>query len=49
MTPAASVVIAAYQAAQDSVQQGVQLKEDIRGTVGEAVDEVKALIEENTR
>jgi eukaryotic-like serine/threonine-protein kinase len=41
--------IAVYQAAQDSVQQGVQLKRDVQGQVQDAVDEVKGLIEDNTR
>ena len=41
--------IAVYQAAQDSVQQGVQLKRDVQGKVQDAVDEVKGLIEDNTR
>ena len=41
--------IALYQAAADGVQQGVQLKEDVQGQVGDAVDELKALIEDNTR
>jgi serine/threonine-protein kinase len=41
--------LAIYQAAQDTVQQGVQLKEDVQGQVQDAVDEVKGLIEDNTR
>jgi serine/threonine protein kinase len=41
--------IAVYQAAQDTVQQGVQLKRDVQGQVQDAVDEVKGLIEDNTR
>jgi eukaryotic-like serine/threonine-protein kinase len=41
--------IAAYQAAQDGVQRGVELKEDVEGRVQDAVDEVRALIEENTQ
>jgi serine/threonine protein kinase len=41
--------IAAYQAVSDGVQQGVQLKEEVQGRVQDAVDEVKALIEDNTR
>jgi hypothetical protein len=41
--------LAIYQAAQDTVQQGVQLKRDVQGQVQDAVDEVKALIEDNTR
>jgi serine/threonine protein kinase len=45
----AAAGVAAYQAMSDTVQQGVQLKEDVRGSVQDAVDELKALIEENTR
>jgi serine/threonine-protein kinase len=41
--------LAIYQAAQDTVQQGVQLKENVQGQVQDAVDEVKGLIEDNTR
>jgi serine/threonine-protein kinase len=41
--------LAAYQAVSDGVQQGVQLKEDVQGQVQDAVDEVKGLIEDNTR
>ena len=41
--------IAVYQAAQGTVQQGVQLKRDVQGQVQDAVDEVKGLIEDNTR
>jgi serine/threonine-protein kinase len=45
----AAAGIAAYQAAQDSMQRGVQLKENVQGRVQDAVDEVRALIEENTQ
>jgi hypothetical protein len=41
--------LAAYQAISSGVEQGVRLKEDVRGQVQDAVDEVKGLIEENTR
>jgi hypothetical protein len=41
--------LALYQAAQGTVQQGVQLKRDVQGQVQDAVDEVKGLIEDNTR
>ena len=41
--------LAAYQAASGSVQKGVQLKEDVQGRVNDAVDELKGLIEDNTR
>src|SRR4051794_21943291 len=41
--------LAAYQAASGSVQKGVQLKQDVQGRVSDAVDEVKGLIEDNTR
>ena len=41
--------LAVYQAVEGEVQQGVQLKEDVQGGVQDAVDEVKGLIEDNTR
>ena len=41
--------IALYQASQDTVQKGVQLKRDVQGQVQDAIDEVKGLIEDNTR
>jgi serine/threonine-protein kinase len=41
--------LAAYQALSDEVQRGVQLKENVEGRVQDAVDDVKALIEDNTR
>jgi hypothetical protein len=47
-----AVVVAgviAYQALQDGSNQAVQLKTRIHGDVQEAVDEVKSLIEDNTR
>jgi len=41
--------LAAYQAASNGVDNGVQLKRDVQGQVNDAVDEVKGLIEDNTR
>jgi len=41
--------IAAYQATSGGVQQGVQLKQDVQGKVNDAADELKGLIEDNTR
>jgi eukaryotic-like serine/threonine-protein kinase len=38
-----------YQLVQDSSKRAVQLREDVRGNVQDAVDEVKGLIEDNTR
>ena len=38
-----------YQAVQDSTARAVQLREDVRGNVQDAVDEIKALIDDNTR
>ncbi len=38
-----------YQLVQDSTTRAVQLREDVRGNVQEAVDEVKGLIDDNTR
>ena len=47
-----AVVVAgvlAYQAIQDGANRAVQLREDVRGGVQDAVDEIKGLIEDNTR
>jgi hypothetical protein len=41
--------IALYQATSNGVQKGVKLKEDVQGQVNDAVDELKGLIEDNTR
>jgi hypothetical protein len=41
--------LAAYQAASGGVQKGVKLKEDVQGQVNDAVDQLKGLIEDNTR
>ena len=41
--------VAAYQAVSGGVEQGAKLKEDVQGQVQDAVDEVKSLIEDNTR
>ena len=38
-----------YQAVQDSTDRAVQLREDVRGNVQDAVDEIKALIDDNTQ
>ena len=43
------VGVIAYQALQDGSNQAVQLSENIRGNVQDAVDEVKSLIDDNTR
>jgi serine/threonine-protein kinase len=45
----AAAGIAAYQAAQGGMQRGVQLKENVQGRVQDAVNEVRALIEDNTQ
>jgi hypothetical protein len=41
--------IAAYQAASGTVQKGVQLRNDVKGQAKDAINEVKGLIEDNTR
>jgi serine/threonine protein kinase len=41
--------VLAYQTVQDNTDRAVQLREDVRGGVQDAVDEVKGLIEDNTR
>ena len=38
-----------YQLVQDDTNRAVQLREDVRGNVQEAVDEIKGLIDDNTR
>jgi hypothetical protein len=39
----------AYIVATDTSRRTVQLKEDVQGDVQQAVDEIKALIDENVR
>jgi eukaryotic-like serine/threonine-protein kinase len=41
--------VLAYQLVQDGTNHAVQLREDVRGGVQDAVDEAKGLIEDNTR
>ncbi len=41
--------VAAYQAIQNAGAKSVQLKEDVRGNVGDAIDEFKALVTDNTQ
>jgi hypothetical protein len=41
--------VVAYQLVQDSTARAVQLREDVRGGVQDAVDEIKGLIDDNTR
>ena len=41
--------LALYQTTQDTAQQGVELKRNVEGKVQDAVDELKTLIEDNTR
>jgi serine/threonine protein kinase len=38
-----------YQLVQDNASRAVQLREDVRGNVQDAVDEIKGLIEDNTQ
>ena len=38
-----------YQLVQDSTDRAVQLREDVRGNVQDAVDEIKGLIDDNTQ
>ena len=38
-----------YQALQDSTARAVELRENVRGNVQEAVEEIKGLIDDNTR
>jgi eukaryotic-like serine/threonine-protein kinase len=38
-----------YQLVQDNTARAVQLREDVRGNVSDAVDEIKGLIDDNTR
>jgi eukaryotic-like serine/threonine-protein kinase len=41
--------IVAYQAVGTGARKAVQLREDVRGSVNDAVDQLKQLIEDNTR
>jgi serine/threonine-protein kinase len=41
--------VLAYQLVQDSSHKSVQLREDVRGNVQDAVDQFKGLIDDNTR
>jgi serine/threonine protein kinase len=41
--------VLAYQTVQDNTSRAVQLREDVRGNVQDAVDEIKGLIDDNTR
>jgi serine/threonine protein kinase len=45
----AAAAIAGYQAVQDSGRKSVQLRENVRGQVGDAVEELRGLIEDNTQ
>ncbi|MGZ8672761.1 MAG: serine/threonine-protein kinase, partial [Solirubrobacterales bacterium] len=38
-----------YQLVQDTTSRAVQLREDVRGSVSDAVEEIKGLIDDNTR
>jgi len=44
----AAAGFAAYQAVDDSGSQSVQLREDVRGSVDDAIGELRGLIEDNT-
>jgi serine/threonine protein kinase len=41
--------VLAYQTVQDNMSRAVQLRENVRGNVQDAVDEIKGLIDDNTR
>ena len=43
------VGVLGYQTVQDNATRAVQLREDVRGNVQDAVDEIKGLIDDNTR
>jgi CRISPR/Cas system-associated exonuclease Cas4 (RecB family) len=45
----AAIGFGAYQAINDTATRRIELNERVRGNVQQAVDEVKKLIEENTR
>jgi hypothetical protein len=38
-----------YQLAQEGSNRAVQLREEVRGSVSDAVNEIKGLIDDNTR
>jgi serine/threonine-protein kinase len=41
--------VIAYQTVQDNAKRAVQLRENVRGNVSDAVDQIKGLIDDNTR
>ena len=41
--------VIAYQTVQDNANRAVQLRENVRGDVQNAVDEIKGLIDDNTQ
>jgi hypothetical protein len=45
----AAAGIAGYQAVQDSGRKSVQLRENVRGQVPDAVEQLRGLIEDNTQ
>jgi serine/threonine-protein kinase len=45
----AAAGIVAYRASEDSGQRGAQLRENVRGQVDRAVDELRGLIQDNTQ
>ena len=45
----AVVGVLGYQTVQDNTSRAVQLREDVRGNVQDAVDEIKGVIEDNTQ
>ena len=45
----AAAGIAGYQAVQDSARKSVQLRENVRGQVDDAIDQLRGLIEDNTQ
>jgi uncharacterized protein HemX len=45
----AAAGIFGYQAVADSGSKSVQLREDVRGNVGNAIEELRGLIDDNTQ
>jgi eukaryotic-like serine/threonine-protein kinase len=45
----AVIGVLVYQTVQDNAHKAVQLRENVRGNVQDAVDEIKGLIDDNTR
>jgi hypothetical protein len=48
-SPLAAAGFAGYQAVNDSSSKSVQLREDVRGQVDSAIEQLRGLIEDNSQ